>query len=169
MSVAVATVVETPATELAGTRTATDRKATLKKRSFLSHESIPRNPVAPLPAEESTRGTRVADATTSRVIPVVCSQIITALWNHRPCTTAGALYRVGILPPHEFRSCCGILLRPGSAIRMFEFSPCSSEILLKPLLQLLKEALFNNTVLRGSILTEDAVRQHTRQRWLGIQ
>ena len=129
---------------------------------FLSHESIPRNPVAPLPAEESTRGTRVADATTSRVIPVVCSQIITALWNHRPCTTAGALYRLGILPPHEFRSCCCILLRPGSAIRVFEFSPCSSEILLKPLLQLLKEALFNNTVLRGSILTEDAVRQHTR-------
>jgi hypothetical protein len=52
---------------------------------------------------------------------------------------------------------------------VLEFCFCSSKLLLKMLLQLLKEAVFYDGILCCAITTEDVVRQHTRKRRLGIQ
>ncbi len=120
-------------------------------------------------------------------------EVIAVLRNYGTGTAAGALHRVRILSLHEFSGCCSILLCSCQSVSLLKLCSYRSQILLKANLQLVEEALLDDGILRqhtsayvsirqhtsayllddrilsSTILPEELVGQHTRQRWLRIR
>jgi len=136
---------------------------------LLPHLPIPSNPIPTFPVEESASRTRAADVTTSRALAVISSQVVAILRDDRSSAAFRALYSVGVLPLQEFSSCCLISCGPGNTVSVFEVYHCNSKLLLKTLLQLRKEALLDNRILRRTVLAEGIVGKRMCKCWLGIQ
>ncbi len=77
-----------------------------------------------------------------------------------------ALNCVGILSSQEFCSLSCTL--PDNIVCIFKLSSFSFDLLLKALLQLLKQPLFHHSILCRAVSPAERVRQNARKRWLGV-
>ena len=96
-------------------------------------------------------------------------EVVAVLRNYWTGTAAGALHRVRILSPHEFRGCFSIMLCPCQSVSTLKLRSYRNQLLLKAMLQLVEEALLDDRILSSTELPEQVVGQHARQRWLRIR